>query len=592
MLEKDIIEEEEEEEEPDQNIIESNSKKFQINFHEEEEQDQNILEYNSKKFQLNYHSDGEQIRIKLESINEDPKIIFGKNVDLEQLKKINKYFKIADNIEGAIESIHDLMKQKITIEKKNEKEINLMIPFLARKIEITLKQYEYSGNEFYHSLSDEMKKIIDKDDIILGIDLGTTYSAASVMIDDKIIMIENSLGLRTTPSFVSFFGPHEICVGELAKFVSSNKGNIIYNSKRLLGKSIKDKQKDKKLFDNLNFEIKEDEKFLDKLKIAINFKNSKNNENKKEYYPEQISAMILKKIVQDSEYFLSQKIGKEIKIKRAVITVPAYFNQKQREATIQAAEIINLKVERTINEPTAASLAYGYETIENEQKLIAVIDFGGGTLDITLLKFIKNEDGIYCDIKYSYGDSNFGGEDFDYLLIQKCLKVNNFKKDTPFNIRLKRACEAAKIKLSSNDETNIILEEYMKDRNINIHLTRKLFENYCSDCFKKYKDELKDFLNNCGENKKNIKEVILIGGSTLIPKIKKITKDVFSKSKIRTNLNPNEAVAQGASILGGILSKLPNVKNLNLLDVTNLSLGVNILGNKMSTVIKRSTKIP
>ena len=573
-----------------------------------EEPDENIIDYNS--FNFNYYIESERIVLKLESINENPKILYRNNFNLQELREIDKYFKMAENIEGIPELLKDIINERITIQKINENEIKLIIPYLKSKMEIPLKKYNNNNNEFYNSLSDEMKKIIDNDNIILGIDLGTTYSAASVMIDDKIIMIENSLGLRTTPSFVSFFGPYEICVGELAKLRPSNEGNIIYNSKRLLGKTLKDIQKDQKLLDSLNFKITEDKK-LDKLKIAIDFKNYKNNENnenkennekniiiennikdQEEYYPEQISSMILKKIVQDSEYFLSKKLGKEIKIKRAVITVPAYFNQKQREATIQAAEIINLKVERTINEPTAASLAYGYKTIENEQKLIVVIDFGGGTLDITLLKFIKNKSGIYCDIKYSYGDSNFGGEDFDYILIKKCLNVNDFKKNTPFNIRLKRACEAAKIKLSSNDETNIFLEEYMTDRNINFNLTRKDFESYCSDCFRKFKEKLNDFLENCDENRKNIKEVILIGGSTLIPKIKRIIKEVFSKSEIRTNLNPNEAVARGASILGGILLKLPNVSNLNLLDVTNLSLGVNVIENKMSTLIKRSTPFP
>ena len=728
---------------------------------EEEEPDQKIIEYDSKQFQLNCQIENKKIKIKLQSINDDPIITFSNDFNLQELQEINNYFTDAKNIEEALDIIKDLMIKKITIEKKYEKEINLIFHYLPKKQFEIILLLNVNKSEFYNSLSKEMKKIIDNNDMILGIDLGTTYSAASVMIDDKIIMIENSLGLRTTPSFVSFFGPYEICVGELAKLRPSNEGNIIYNSKRLLGKTPEDKKKDQKLFDKLNFKIEED-KHLEKLKIAINFKNWKNKDNnenneiieikenkenneiieikenndniieikennenneiieikennenneiieikenkenneiieikenneiieikdnnennkikenkennkiieikenndniieikennenneiieikennnenneiieikdnnenniiieikennnenyeiieikennennknnKKEYYPEQISAMILKKIVQDSEYYLSKKLGKEIKIKNAVITVPAYFNQKQREATIQAAEIIDLKVKRIINEPTAASLAYGYKTLGNDQKLIAVIDFGGGTLDITLLKFMKNNDGIYWVIKYSCGDSNFGGEDFDSILMEECLKrlnVNNVEKNTSFNIRLKRACEAAKIKLSSNDETNIIIEEYMTDKNINFHLKRKDFEKLCVKCFDKFKDKLKKFLKNCGENKNNIEEVILIGGSTLIPKIQNIVCDVFSKSLIRINLNPIEAVAQGASILGGIISKLPNFNNLNLLDVTNLSLGVELFGKKMNTVIKRSTPIP
>ena len=556
---------------------------------EPEVNDNNYIEYNSKKFKLNIEREHEKIVIKLESINENPTIKYFNNFTLQELGVLDIYFRGAGSLEEAIKLLNDLKEEAIRIENKNEKEIKLIIPFLRRNIEITLKFYDNKSNPLYNSLSERMKQIIDNDEIILGIDLGTTYSAASVMLDDKIIMIENSLGLRTTPSFVSFFGPQEICVGELAKLRPSNEGNIIYNSKRLLGKTLKEKQKDQQIMDNLNFAVTED-KELDKLKIAINFKNYE--KNPKEYYPEEISAMILKKIVEDSEYFLSKKLGREIKIRRAVITVPAYFNQKQREATIQAAEIINLKVERTINEPTAASLAYGYKTVQNEQKLIAVIDFGGGTLDITLLQFIKNNKGIYCDIKYSYGDTNFGGEDFDYILIKKCLNDKDFDKNESFSIRLKRACEAAKIKLSSCEETKIILEDYMKDKNINLHLSRKDFEKYCSDNFKMFKTKLKDFLKNCGKNKRDIQEVILIGGSTLMPKIQEIIREVFPNSEIKKHLNQNEAVAQGASILGGILSKLPIVSNLNLLDVTNLSLGIRIIGNKMSTVIKRSTPIP
>ena len=332
MKEKDEIEEEKEEEKEEEE--------------KKEEPNQKIIEYDSKQFHLNCRIENEKIIIKLESIKEDPIIIYSNDFNVQELQEINKYFMFVDNIEVALDAIKDLMEKKITIVKKNEKEINSIIQYLPRKkIEITLKQYI----NFYDSLSDQMKEIIDNDKMILGIDLGTTYSAASVMIDDQIIMIENSLGLRATPSFVSFFGPHEICVGELAKLRPSNESNIIYNSKRLLGKTLKDKQKDQKLLDSLNFKITEDKK-LDKLKIAIDFKNYKNNENnenkennekniiiennikdQEEYYPEQISSMILKKIVQDSEYFLSKKLGKEIKIKRAVITVPAYFNQKQRE---------------------------------------------------------------------------------------------------------------------------------------------------------------------------------------------------------------------------------------------------------------------
>ena len=433
-----------------------------------------------------------------------------------------------------------------------------------------------------------MKKIIDQNDLILGIDLGTTYSCGAIMIEQKIIVIENSLGLRTTPSYVSFLSPNERVVGELAKLRPSDEGNVLFNSKRFLGKNINDKE----IIDiknDLPFKLIEDSQF-NNIKMCIQFINHGNN--KKEYYPEQISAMILKKIVQDAEYYLSKRIGKYIKINKAVVTVPAYFNQKQREATEQASQIINLKIERMINEPTAASLAYGYKTIENNNKYIIVIDFGGGTLDITLLKFMKTDKGVYCDIKYSYGNTHMGGEDFDYILMKNFINEKNFEKKNSCNIRLKRACEAAKIKLSTFESTNIILEEYKSNISINHSITRKQFEEDCSELFKKFENIINDFINDYKINKNDISEVILIGGSTLIPKVKSIIKDIFSKSTIKTDLNPNEAVAKGAAILGGILSNLSYVNNINLLDVTNLSLGVNIIGNKMSTIIKRSTPIP
>ena len=205
-----------------------------------------------------------------------------------------------------------------------------------------------------------MKKIIDRNELILGIDLGTTYSCASIMIDKNIVIIPNSLGIRTTPSYVTFLSENKICVGELAKLFPSNKKNIIYYTKRLLGKNINDMK-------NLPFNLINDNKF-NKLKIEVAIGNKT-----KQYYPEQISAMILKKIKDDSEYYLTKKIGKKIKINNTVITVPAYFNQKQREATKNAAKIINLNVKGMINEPTAASLAYGCESMENKKILLLLL---------------------------------------------------------------------------------------------------------------------------------------------------------------------------------------------------------------------------
>ena len=321
--------------------------------------------------------------------------------------------------------------------------------------------------------------------------------------------------------------------------------NIIYNTKRFFGRNINDEEI-KKIEPDLPFDIKQDDE-LNHLKININFNKSENKP--KEYYPEQISALILKKLINDSEYYLSKKLNKEIKIKNAVITVPAYFNQKQREATIQAAEIIGLGIKRMINEPTAASLAYGINSSENDKKLITVLDFGWGTLDLTLLQFIKNENGIYYDIKFSYGNTHFGGEDFDNILMNKCLKSigkEGIEINTKLqcNVRLKRACEMAKIKLSTCEFTSITLEEYDKNANINFRLTRKQFENYCKPIFDKFENILLTFLESSGYNNKDISEVILIGGSTLIPKVEEITRNIFEFSQIKKNLDPKEAVGK------------------------------------------------
>ena len=329
--------------------------------------------------------------------------------------------------------------------------------------------------------------------------------------------------------------------------------------------------------------------------MSINLKNFGNNPV--EFYPEQISSLILKKIVKDSEFYLSKKLKKKIKIKKAVITVPAYFNQKQREATYQAAEIAGLEVKRMINEPTAASLAYEYKTLEdNINKQILVLDFGGGTLDLTLLQLSKKkENEIYFDIKFSYGNTNFGGDDFDYIIMEKCLekvKEKNLDIKLKNNIRLKRMCERAKIKLSTCDSTQIILEEYAPNIPIYFSLSKNDFHKYCQPLFQKFEDILKKFLIESKRSEKDISEVILIGGSNLIPKIQSIIKNIFKYSSIKIDLDPKEVVAKGAAIQAAMLSDLSPVNKMYLLDVTNLSLGINVLGNKMSKIIKRSTPLP
>jgi len=334
-------------------------------------------------------------------------------LSLEELQNMNRYFNQSNNLENAIEDLSYLFENEYSIEE-NEETITFIIKYRRDLIKFVLDKVEDKIDLSYDSLPDQMKEIIDDNQLVLGIDLGTTYSCAAVMIDKNIIMIRNSLGSTTTPSYISFVDQNEVYVGELSKLLPSDEKNIIFNTKRLLGKNIEDNEI-KEIIPKLPFKLKKDEKF-NLLKICLNFKDTKNEEEKnkeEEFYPEQLSALILRKIINDSEFYLSKKIGRDIKIKNCVITVPAYFNQKQRESTLNSAKILGLNVRTMINEPTAASLAYAFQSLENADKKIIVIDFGGGTLDITLLRYKKDKDAIYCDVKFTYGNTNFGGEDFN-----------------------------------------------------------------------------------------------------------------------------------------------------------------------------------
>ena len=461
---------------------------------------------------------------------------------------------------------------KFTIKKTRKRSLNL-------QLNIKIKEINFQ----YENLSDEMKAIIDKNELILGIDLGTTYSCSCVVIDDNYLIIQNSFGSKITPSYVAFLSKNKVCVGELAKLLPSFSKNIIYNVKRLIGKDNID-------INNISlpFQLAQDNEY-NNIKIEV---KDPSLETSSFYYPEEIYSIILKKIITDSEYYLTRKIGRPIHIKNVVITIPAYFNQKQRRATKIGAEILGLNVKGMINEPTAACLASIYKQEENKTNYMVIIDFGGGTLDITLLKYEKGNDGIYFVVKFTYGDSNFGGENFDFILMEKCTGNNNLNKNLSNNIRLKRVCESAKIKLSNLTEAEIILEEYEKNKSINKKITRNDFEDYCKDLFTKFENILNQFISDCGVNKEEMKEVLLIGGTTLIPKIQEIIKSIFGENKIRKDLDSKESVAIGAAIKGAIISNLSSVSNIKLLDVINLSLGVKMLGNRMSKIIKRSSPVP
>jgi molecular chaperone DnaK len=384
---------------------------------------------------------------------------------------------------------------------------------------------------------------------IIGIDLGTTFSAVSVLEGGKTKIIPNSEGNNTTPSVISIKGD-EILVGEIAKRQAiANPKNTIRSIKRLMGK---------------------------KEKIEI---------EGKDYTPEQISAMILQKLKKDAEEYLGQEI------KQAVITVPAYFGDAQRQATKDAGAIAGLEVKRIVNEPTAAALAYGLNKKDNHN--ILVFDFGGGTFDVSILEL---GDGIF-EVKSTSGDNHLGGDDIDEKIIDYLAKEfknqNNIdlKKDIVALQRLKDSAEKAKIELSSSQQTEINIPYITADgsgpKHLNIKLTRAKFEEICNDLFEKLKTPTKKALKDAKIEK--IDKVILVGGSTRIPKVQKIVKEI-TKLEADKSVHPDEAVALGAAIQAGILGG--EVKDVLLLDVTPLTLGIETLGGIRTPLIERNTTIP
>ena len=559
------------------------------------------INFNNEIYNLKVYLDTEYITFHLELIHDQKNNIlqkkFIKKITNSELGIIEPAFQNYDLNNNFAEIYDKLNDKKYKIERNDDNVKFIIKKNMCNNITFVLNEEIEDENINYTNLSDEMKNIIDKNELIIGIDLGTTYSCASVFIDNKTIIISNSLGTKITASYVAFLSKDKVCVGNFAKLYPTFGSNIIYNVKRLIGRSYNDKEiKDileKKL---LTYEIIEDKEF-NALKIKIKL----DDDSEIYYYPEQITALILKQIVSDSEYYLTKRIGKKINIKNVVITIPAYFNQKQRKATKNAALIADLNVKGMINEPTAACLAYCLDSLENKEIYIIVIDFGGGTLDITLIKYEKSIDGNYCVVKFTYGDSNFGGDDFDNILMEHCLekrKEKNINKNLPENIRLKEACENAKIKLSeyksimSDKSVKYIIEEYKPKEFLKVEFTQAQFDDYCENLYQKFKDILKNFKKDCGIKLDKIKEVILIGRTTFLPKIEEIIGEEFGKNKIKNTLDRKEAVTIGASILGAKISNLSKVNNIKLLDVTNLSLGVNIQGDKMSKIIERSSPIP
>jgi molecular chaperone DnaK len=412
---------------------------------------------------------------------------------------------------------------------------------------------------------------------IIGIDLGTTNSAMAVMQAGKPEIIANSEGARTTPSVVALNKNGERLVGQVARRQQvTNSKNTIYEVKRLIGRNFNDKevQRDLKL---MGYEIV---KSGNGVKVKM---------GDKEYSPEEVSAMILGKLKTDAEAFLGEPVGE------AVITVPAYFDDSQRQATKDAGKIAGLEVRRIINEPTAAALAYGLDKADKKDEKIAVYDLGGGTFDVSILEL---GDGVF-EVKSTNGDTHLGGADFDRVLVNYF--VDEFKKDSGIDIsddkaamqRLRDEAEKAKIELSTTNEIDVNLPFLTADaegpKHFENKLTRAKLESLVGDLIEKTAIPCEKALKDAGLKASDIDAVVLVGGMTRMPAVQKKVKAIFGKDPMK-GVNPDEVVAVGAAIQGGVLQG--DVKDVLLLDVTPLSLGIETMGGVMTKLIERNTTIP
>ena len=422
-------------------------------------------------------------------------------------------------------------------------------------------------------------------DITIGIDLGTTFSCVGYIEDDKVKIFSNNFGEYTIPSVVSFVH-NSILVGRPARnSMISNYNNTIYNIKRIIGRKYNDKEVEEEI-KNISYKIIEDE---DTGTPLIEIENQ--DKTKNYYYSIEISAMILKNLKETVEKELN------IRITDAVITVPAYFNELQRQCTRDAGRIAGLNVLRIINEPTAAAIAYGLQNNNLKNKFILIFDLGGGTFDVTVLS-LSNE-GIII-IKSTCGDSHLGGEDIDNRLKEKCIEI--FKKQTGLdinsnskaNIRLKMACEQAKIDLSSFEYTQIQIENILNGNDMNINIKRDEFNDWCNDIFSKCFEYVEKALEYANLQKNDIDDIVLVGGSTHIPKIKDMVKQYFNRETLLSNINinPNEAIAYGASYLANAIKGKIIDENVILVDIIGISIGLGIYGGKMEIIIPKETTIP
>jgi L1 cell adhesion molecule like protein len=417
--------------------------------------------------------------------------------------------------------------------------------------------------------------------VAIGIDLGTTYSCVGVWQNDHVEIIANDQGNRTMPSYVSFTNDERL-IGEAAKSLAANNAkNTVFDAKRLIGNNFNDEkvQSDMKHF-SYNVINKENKPF-----IEVEFKGET-----KVFAPEEISSMVLGKMKEIAEAFIGSPVTD------AVITVPAYFNDSQRQATKDAGTIAGLNVIRIINEPTAAAIAYGLDKKTEGEKNVLIFDCGGGTFDVSILSI----DEAIFEVKATAGDTHLGGEDFDTAMVEHFMQ--EFKRKHKHDIsdsaralrRLRTACESAKRTLSSSTVANIEIDSLYEGIDFNSSITRAKFENLCDHLFRKTMAPVEQVLRDSKLSKAQINEIVLVGGSTRIPKIQQLLSEFFNGKELCKSINPDECVAYGAAVQAAILSgsRDSKISDLLLLDVCPLSLGLETAGGVMTKIINRNTTIP